>query len=85
MFGKTQINLAFRSLIRNFVAEISKTAYSMEEINSRIDESEAQMIAGEVLSGEEVHDKMRQYIIWKAEMLLSCFIFVTLQQVYGRI
>lgn len=36
--------------------------YTMEEINSRIDESEAQIMAGEVLSGEEVHDKMRQYI-----------------------
>ena len=34
----------------------------MEEINSRIDESEAQMMTGEVLPGEEVHDKMRQYI-----------------------
>lgn len=36
--------------------------YTIDEINARIDEAEAQILSGDVLSGEEVHSRMRDYI-----------------------
>lgn len=38
------------------------TPYTMEEINARIDESERQIEAGDVVSGDNVHRMMREYI-----------------------
>lgn len=40
----------------------SRPAYTAEELNARIDEAEAQMMSGDVLDGEAVHDSMRNYI-----------------------
>lgn len=37
-------------------------AYTAEELNARIDEAETQMMSGDVLDGEMVHDRMRNYI-----------------------
>lgn len=37
-------------------------AYTADELNARIDEAEAQMMSGDVLGGEMVHDSMRNYI-----------------------
>lgn len=39
--------------------EPAMSLYSMLEIPSRIDESETQLMNGEVLPGEEVNDKIR--------------------------
>lgn len=36
--------------------------YTMEEINARIDESERQIDAGDVVLGDDVHRMMREYI-----------------------
>lgn len=36
--------------------------YTLEELNSRIDEAEQQMICGDVVSGEKVHNRMRTNI-----------------------
>lgn len=36
--------------------------YTMEELSDRIDESERQIEAGETISGEEVHQRMFDYI-----------------------
>lgn len=36
--------------------------YTYQELNSRIDESERQMESGETISGEQVHEEMRNYL-----------------------
>lgn len=36
--------------------------YTIEELNSRIDEAEQQMSCGEIVSGEQVHARMRNLI-----------------------
>lgn len=36
--------------------------YTYEELNSRIDESERQIESGEIMSGEQVHEEMRNYL-----------------------
>lgn len=36
--------------------------YTLEELNSRIDEAELQMECGEIMSGEQVHSRMRNII-----------------------
>lgn len=36
--------------------------YNLEELNSRIDEAELQMECGEIMSGEQVHSRMRNII-----------------------
>lgn len=40
----------------------SRPAYTAEELNARIDEAETQMMSGDVLGAEMVHDSMRNYI-----------------------
>ena len=58
-----EVQSVIAELLNHLLSKTNRAVpYTMEEINSRIDESEAQMMAGEVLPGEEVHDKMRQYI-----------------------
>lgn len=36
--------------------------YTITELNARIDEAEQQMACGEILSGEDVHNRMRNII-----------------------
>ena len=36
--------------------------YTIEELHTRIDESEAQFTAGEGISSEEAHQRMKQFI-----------------------
>lgn len=36
--------------------------YSLEELNSRIDEAERQMECGEIMPGEQIHARMRNLV-----------------------
>lgn len=55
-----------QALIANRLSKLHKDSdirpYTIAELNSRIDIAERQMVNGDVVSGEEVHKRMRSII-----------------------
>lgn len=48
--------------LSNLRCRTSVKPYTLEELNSRIDEAEQQMICGDIVSGEKLHTRMRNLI-----------------------
>lgn len=57
------IQMIIKNRLDNLFAESEQLPpYTIEEIYSRIDESEKQMEVGETISGDDVHQQMLDYI-----------------------